>query len=73
MQQYASALRLQVIGECCKQLEGKHKKPNREIFRRFENIRDNISHLYKFVNKDLIWEMLNKDIPKLKKVVRELK
>lgn len=68
----ASALRLQIIGECGKKLPAKFKA-DREIWRRFENIRDMISHVYNVVDRELIWKMLIEDVVKLKMVVRNLK
>ena len=68
----ASAMRLQVIGECSKKLESKYKK-NREIWKRFEDIRDMISHIYNYLDRELIWDMLNNDIKKLKQILINLK
>ena len=69
----ASALRLQIIGESIKKLSKKQKKKHLEVWRNFEKTRDVISHDYFIMEPEIIWDKITKEIPQLKKFIKDLK
>lgn len=70
----ATAMRLQIIGESIKNLPDKVKKKHGEInWDDFVKFRNTISHVYFKVDKDMLWDSVKNDIPKLKKIVRKIK
>ena len=69
----ATLMRFQVIGENIKKIPAKIKKENKEIkWKDFEWFRNQISHEYGEVSKELIKDMILKDIPVLKKEIKNI-
>lgn len=70
----ATSMRLQIIGESIKNIPTSMKKNYKEInwdnFIRFRNI---ISHVYFRIDKDMLWDVVKNEIPKLKKIIKEMK
>lgn len=70
----ATLMRFQVIGENIKKIPVKIKKENKEIkWKDFEWFRNQISHEYGEVPKELISDLIIEGIPILKKQIIELK
>jgi len=69
----AAAMRLQIIGESIKKLPEKlrikHKKVEWNKYLRTRNI---ISHAYFAINPEILWSIIIKDLPKLKKEIRNI-
>lgn len=69
----ATAMRLQIIGESINKLP-KEMKEDKEIgWQRFLKVRNIISHAYFAVNPKILWSIIKRDIPKLKKAVLKIK
>ena len=65
---------LQVIGEAVKKLSKQIKKENPDIpWRDITGMRDKLTHEYFAVNLEVVWLTIEKDIPFLKKIAKELK
>lgn len=65
--------RLEIIGEATKNLSRKFREKYPEIdWGRIAGMRDILIHEYFGVDLDLIWKVINKDIPKLKKKVLKI-
>ena len=70
----ATLMRLQVIGENVKSIPLKIKKTQKEFkWRKFEKLRNFISHKYSQIDEDIIWEIIQKDLIKLKSVIENIK
>ena len=69
----ATAMRLQIIGESIKKLPNSIKRQNPEIdwdsFIKFRNI---ISHVYFKIDKDILWDIIKNEIPKLKITMKRI-
>lgn len=69
----ATCMRLQIIGESIGKLPADLKKKYSDVdWKRFLQTRNIISHAYFAVNPRLLWSGLVKDLPKLKKDVKEI-
>lgn len=65
--------RLEIIGEAVKNLPISFKKKYPEMsWKKIAGLRDILIHEYFGVNLILVWKIVNKDIPKLKKQILEL-
>ncbi len=65
--------RIEIIGEAIKNLPADFKRKNQQIeWREIADMRNKLIHEYFGVDEDLVWEVVNKDIPKLKKQIAEL-
>jgi len=72
--QDATLMRLQVIGENIKKIPIKTKKKNKEIkWRKFEKLRNIISHRYNYVDYNIIWSFLENNLNELKSGILSLK
>lgn len=70
----SNSMRLQVIGESITKLPESFKEKRKDInWDRFIQTRKIISHAYSSVNKKILWDIIKKDIPILKKQIEELK
>lgn len=62
--------RLEIIGEAIKNIPSDFKNRNRQIdWRNIAAMRNKLIHEYFGVDLNLVWEVVKKDIPKLKKDV----
>jgi uncharacterized protein with HEPN domain len=66
--------RLEIIGEAVKNLPEELKANHTEIpWRRVAGMRDYLIHQYFGVDLKLTWDVLERDIPELKKAIAEMK
>ena|SRR3989344_2078399 len=71
--QDATLMRLQVIGENIKALPDTLKKPRKEIkWRKFEKLRDIISHKYDSVDYEIIWNFIDANLKELKEIIKNI-
>jgi len=71
--QAALARNLEIIGEAASQLSDEYKKLHPEIpWRRISDFRNVLIHEYFAIDPKLVWEILEKDIPTLKKQIESL-
>lgn len=72
--QDATLMRLQVIGENVKNIPLELKKKNEEIkWRKFEKLRNIISHKYDAIDYNLIWSFIENNLEELKIAVLKIK
>jgi len=72
--QDATLMRLQVIGENILKIPFKIKKKNKEIrWRKFEKLRNIISHKYDSVDYNLIWSFIENNLAELKSGILSIK
>jgi len=68
----ATSMRLQVIGESISKL-GKLKEKYKEVdWQKYLQTRNIISHAYFAVNLEILWSIITKNIPELKKQINEI-
>ena len=68
----ASSMRLQIIGESVNKLSPIHNKYKNVNWKKYLQTRNIISHAYFAIDLDIIWSIIKKDIPKLKKEIQEI-
>lgn len=69
----ANSMRLQVIGESIAKLPKELKEKYKEVsWEKYLQTRNIISHAYFAVSIEIIWEVIKKEIPKLKEAVKEI-
>lgn len=62
--------RVEIIGEAVKNLPSEFKRKHSKIeWREIAGMRDKLIHEYFGVNLDMVWEVIRKDIPKLKEQI----
>ena len=72
--QDATLMRLQVIGENIRKIPSNIKKKNKELkWKKFERLKNLISHRYESINWEIIWNFIEVNLPELKKEVLKLK
>lgn len=72
--QDATLMRLQVIGENIKKIPFKIKKRNKEInWKKFEKLRNIISHKYDSIDYSIIWSFIENNLKELKSGVLTIK
>jgi len=65
--------RIEIIGEATKNLPADFKKKNPKVeWREMASMRNKLIHEYFGIDLDLVWFVLNKDLPKLKKKITGL-
>ena len=65
--------RIEIIGEASKNISDNFKKSHTEIpWKQITGMRDILIHQYFGVDLDLTWEVIETDLPKLKKQLIEL-
>ncbi len=71
--QDAVILRLEIIGEAARVTPEDFQKKHKEIpWRKIADFRNKLIHDYFGVDFDLVWNILQKDLPKLKKQIEEI-
>jgi len=74
LKQYAIIRAIEIIGEAAKNLSTKFKEENSGIpWREIAGARDRIIHHYFGADLDIIWEIIKRDIPELKKKMVKIK
>lgn len=72
--QDATLMRLQVIGENIKSIPIEVKKKNNQLkWRKFEKLRNLISHKYNSVDYEIVWKFIEENISELKQKILEIK
>lgn len=72
--QDAVARRLEIIGEAVKNLPISFRNKHPKIaWKKIAGLRDVLIHEYFGVDIDLVWKIVHKDIPKLKKQIEEIR
>ena len=74
LKQSAIIRQIEVIGEAVKNISDKTKKKHPEIeWRKIAGTRDIFSHAYFEITLDRVWDILETDLPKLKKDISKIK
>jgi uncharacterized protein with HEPN domain len=72
--QDATLMRLQVLGENIKKLPSEIKNKNKNIkWKKFEKLRNLISHKYDIIDYDIIWNFLQSNLGELKLAIDTIK
>ena len=72
--QDSTLMRLQVIGENVKKIPYEIKKKNKNIkWKKFEKLRNIISHKYDLVDYNLIWSFIENNLKELKMAILRIK
>ncbi len=62
---------LEIIGEAVKNLSTTFKQKYKDIeWKKIAGMRDKIIHFYFGVNWDIVWDVINEKLPKLKKQIQ---
>jgi len=68
--QDAAMRRIEIIGEAARSLPSEFKRKNPKIsWHEISGMRNKLVHEYMDIDLDLVWEVIKKDIPKLKKKI----
>lgn len=71
--QDAVVRRIEIIGEAVKGLPISFRNKHTDIpWKKIAGTRDVLIHDYSGIDVDLVWKIIKKDIPKLKKQIKEL-
>lgn len=74
LRQKAIIRSIEVIGEAVKNISDNIKNKHKEIeWRKIAGTRDRIIHHYFGVELDIVWEIIKKDLPNLKKQINKIK
>lgn len=69
----ANIRRLEIIGEAVKNISKKLREEHKEIeWHRIAGTRDKVIHNYFGVNLDIVWEIIEQDLPHLKKKIEKI-
>ena len=70
----ANIRRLEIIGEAAKNLSKKIKDKNSDIeWKKIAGTRDIVVHHYFGIDHDIVWNIIKKDLPILKKEIEKIK
>lgn len=70
----ATVRRLEIIGEAVKNISEKVKTKYPKIeWKKIAGTRDTIIHAYFSVDLDIVWNIIKKDLPKLKRQMEKIK
>ena len=73
LRQSAVIRQLEIVGEAVKNIPSNIKEKNSKIpWKDIASFRDVISHAYFGVNMDRVWNIIEQDLPKLKKEIEKL-
>lgn len=71
--QAALARNLEIIGEAATQLTSAYKQAHPEVpWRKISDFRNVLTHEYFAIDLNLVWEIIQKDLPDLKKQIEHL-
>ena len=71
--QDATLMRLQVIGENIRKIPSNIKIKNKEFkWKKFERLRNLISHRYESINWEILWNFIEVNLPELKKEIQKI-
>ena len=74
LKQSAIVREIEIIGEAVKNISEKTKEKFKEVeWKKIAGTRDKMIHHYFGVDLDIVWEIIKKEIPLLKKQVEKLK
>ncbi len=74
LKQSAITREIEIIGEAVKNISDKTKNKYKEVeWKEIAGTRDKMIHHYFGVDLDIVWGIIKKDIPKLKKQISEIK
>jgi len=73
LRQSAIIRQLEIIGEATKNIPSEFRKkyPENE-WSKIAGLRDKITHHYFGINLDIVWEVVEKEIPKLKENIKKI-
>lgn len=64
---------LEIIGEATKRLSvGLKEKNSQVVWRKIAGLRDILTHQYFGIDDDTVWEVIIKDLPRLKEDIQEI-
>lgn len=70
----ANIRRIEIIGEATKNMSNSIKEEHPEIkWKEITGARDKMIHNYFGINLDIVWDILKKDLPELKKQILKIK
>ncbi|MDP1695991.1 MAG: DUF86 domain-containing protein, partial [archaeon] len=71
--QDAIVRRLEIIGEAAKNISSdfKNKYP-KILWKEISGMRDKLTHQYFGIDLEIVWNVLEKDLPNLKKIIQEI-
>ena len=73
LKQYAIIRVIEVIGEAVKHIPDSLKKKYPEVpWKEIAGTRDKMIHHYFGIDLEIVWDIINQDIPKLKKQILEI-
>lgn len=74
LKQNAIIRSLEIIGEAVKNIPDSFRNKHQNIpWRKIAGFRDILSHVYFGVNMDRVWNIIEKDLPNLKKDIEKIK
>lgn len=74
LKQSAIVREIEIIGEAAKNISENLKEKYKEVnWKEIVGTRDKIIHHYFGVDMNIVWDIINKDLPVLKKQIKEIK
>lgn len=73
LRQSAVIRQLEIIGEATKNIPPEFRKKHHEIeWNKIAGLRDKVIHHYFGINLNIVWEVIKKDLPKLKEDIKKI-